>query len=290
MRIFADSNPAVAAAYIFIVAGIAMFCSNPVISAISLVGAVVLFVANNGGKSLSTHLFSLTLFAVMSLVNPLVSHNGATVLFVMNNNPVTLEALVYGICAALTVVAVLYWFRSFSQLMTSDKLLYLFGMMSPKLALTLSMALRYVPLFGTQIKKVNAAQKVLGLYKDDNIVDSFKGGIRIFSVMISWALENGIITADSMTARGYGSGRRSRFSLFRFKAEDVGLICTTALLAIVTLLGISGVSFEFYPCISVPEINLRTAFGYISYGLLNLLPVIIGVKEELKWKYLRSKI
>lgn len=290
MRIFAENNPIAATIYFVAVAGIAMFSANPVISAISLFGAVVMFIMNNGRKSLSTHFFSLLLFSVMALVNPLVSHNGATVLFVMNNNPVTLEALVYGICAALTVIAVLYWFRSFSQIMTEDKLLYLFGTLSPKLALTLSMALRYVSLFGTQIKKVQASQKALGLYKDDNIVDSFKGGMRVFSIMITWALENGIITADSMTARGYGIGKRSRFSLFRFKGEDLFLISSAIILTVLSVYGTSGANFEFYPHISVTEVDTRTIIGYASYGLLNLTPVIIGVKEELKWKYLRSKI
>ena len=137
MRTFADSNPVASAIYFFSVTGIAMFSANPVISAISLVGAITLYLMNNGRKSLSLHLFSAGLFAVMALVNPLVSHNGATVLFVMNNNPITLEALIYGVCAAVTVIAVLYWFRSFSDVMTADKLLYLFGALSPKLALTL---------------------------------------------------------------------------------------------------------------------------------------------------------
>ena len=290
MRIFADSNPIAATVYFIAVAGIAMFSANPVISAISLLGAVALFLMNNGRKNLSTHLFSLLLFVAMVLINPLISHNGATVLFVINNNPITLESLIYGVSAALTVIGTLYWFRSFSQLMTEDKLLYLFGALSPKLALTLSMALRYVSLFSTQIKKVQAIQKALGLYKDDNIVDSFKGGIRIFSIMITWALENGIVTADSMTARGYGIGKRSRFALFRFKSEDIFLICITIVCMLLSVYGIIGTAFEFYPYISVTEINLRVIVGYVSYGLLNLIPIIIGVKEELKWKYLRSKI
>lgn len=290
MRTFADSNPIAVALYFFAVTGIAMFASNPVISAFSLIGAIVLFIMNNGRKNLSTHIFSAALFAVMSLVNPLVSHNGATVLFVMNNNPVTLEAFIYGICSALTVVAVLYWFNSFSQIMTSDKLLYLFGALSPKLALTLSMALRYVPLFGNQIKKVQASQKALGLYKDDNIVDSFKGGVRIFSVMVTWALENGIVTADSMTARGYGICKRSRFSLFRFKAEDVLIICSVLLFSALAVYGISSAEFKFYPYIFFPKLTARLVVGYASYGAMILLPVIIGVKEELKWKYLKSKI
>jgi len=290
MRIFADSNPIAAALYFLAVSGIAMSSANPVISAISLLGAIILFLMNNGRKGVSTHIFSLFLFAVMSLVNPFVSHNGATVLFVINNNPITLEALIYGICSATTIIAVLYLFRSFTQIMTSDKLLYIFDTLSPKLALVLSMALRYVSLFGTQIKKVQASQKALGLYKDDNIVDSFKGGMRVFSIMITWALENGIVTADSMTARGYGIGKRSRFSLFCFKGEDVFLISAAIILTLLSVYGTIGTAFEFYPHILVTEVDTRAIIGYVAYGLLNLIPVIIGVKEELKWKYLRSKI
>lgn len=290
MRIFSDSNPIAAALYFLAVTGIAMFSSNPVISAISLVGAVALFILQSNGKKLSVYLFSVVIFAVTAFVNPFVSHNGATVLFVVNDSPITLEALIYGICNAVMIVAVLYWFRSFSLIMTADKLLYLFGALSPKLALTLSMALRFVPLFGTQIKKVHASQKALGLYKDDNIVDSFKVGMRIFSIMVTWALENGIVTADSMTARGYGTGKRSHFSLFRFRTEDIILLCSVLVLSAVTLYGIIGAKFSFYPYLSAPETGIKAVAGYVSYGLMILLPVIIGVKEELKWKYLKSKI
>lgn len=290
MRIFADSNPIAATTYFLAVTGIAMFSANPVISAISLIGSVLMFLMNNGRKNLSTHFFSLLLFAVMSLINPLISHNGATVLFVINNNPITFEALLYGICSAVMIIAVIYWFCSFTQIMTSDKLLYLFGAMSPKLALVLSMALRYVSLFSVQVKKVQASQKALGLYKDDNIMDSFKGGIRIFSVMITWALENGIITADSMTARGYGTGKRSRFVLFRFKSEDIMIIFSTIILLVLTIYGVNDTECRYYPYFSMPEAEAKSILGYISYCIMNLLPLAVGVKEELKWRYLRSKI
>ena len=95
----------------------------------------------------------------------------------------------------------------------------------------LSMTLRYIPLFRGQVRKTQQAQKALGLYKEDSIPDSIRGGIRIFSVMVSWALENGVITADSMTARGYGTKRRSHFSVFRFRREDALLLGTSLVLA-----------------------------------------------------------
>lgn len=290
MRTFADYNPIVVAIYFLMVVGIAMFCMNPIILFLSLCGALLLYFLRNGFTDSKMHLFSLALFLILALINPLVSHNGATVLFVMNHNPVTLEAFIYGIAAATMIVSVLYWFRIFSQIMTSDKLLYIFGACSPKLALILSMSLRYVPLLNKQAKKVEQTQQALGLYKEDNIVDYMKGKLRIFSVITTWALENGIITADSMAARGYGIGKRSRFSIFRMKMADVVVLVSSILLFVLSLLGIRQLEFVYYPTIKMSKMTAMGAVGCAAYSILILLPAIVEVKESLKWKYLRSKI
>jgi len=290
MRTFAEHNPIAVAIYFLSVTVIAMFSMDPTILTLSLLGSLLLFFSRNKFKHGKSHLYTLLLFIILTLVNPLVSHNGVTVLFVINNNPITLEALIYGAASAVMIVSVMYWFRSFSQIMTSDKLLYIFGALSPKLALIFSMALRYMPLFTAQSKKINGAQRVIGLYKDDNIVDSFRGGLRIFSVMISWALENGIVTADSMTARGYGIGKRSRFSLFTFRSGDIFLLTLSILFAIISAFGCGTVEFTYYPAITSSNITLYGVIGYISYAVLVLLPTFIEVKEAIKWKYLKSKI
>ncbi len=292
MRAFGDYNPVVLTIYFLCVAGIAMFSMHPVILALSLCGALLLFFVRNGHRHGKSHLYFLLLFLVTALLNPLVSHNGATVLFVMNHNPVTLEALLYGIAAAGGILAVLYWLRSFSQIMTRDKLLYVFGKLSPKLSLVLSMALRYVSLFGAQAKKVMQTQKALGLYKEDTVLDSMRGSIRVFSVMLTWALENGIITADSMAARGYGCGKRSQFALFRFRRADVLLLVLSLSLFGVTCtaLGCGALEFAFYPHISPLSASPLAIAGYAAYGLLTLLPVIIEAKEAIKWNLCLSDI
>lgn len=290
MHSFAEHNPIAVAVYFLCTAGIAMFCMHPVILALSLLGALICCLMLQGIHPFRPHLYALLLLIGMTLLNPLISHRGATILFVMNHNPVTLEALIYGAAAGSMVLATLYWFRSFSHIMTSDKLLYLFGALSPKLSLILSMTLRYVPLFGQQVRKVHQSQQSLGLYKEDNIADRFRGGMRIFSVMVTWALENGIITADSMTARGYGVGRRSRFTLFCWNAGDRMLLAASILLTLLTALGLHGHTAAYYPQFSLPPITLRIMIGLTSYGLLTLLPVIIQGKEALRWHCLTSRI
>ena len=290
MRRFADHNPAAVAVYFLATAGIAMFTLEPVMLVLSFVGAMASLGVTGQLRQWKMHLYTLLLFAGMALVNPLVSHHGVTVLFVLNHNPVTLEALLYGIAAGGMIITVMYWFRAFTAVMTSDKLLYIFGSLSPKLALMLSMALRYVPLFTRQVHTVSQSQKALGLYKEDNLIDRMRGGMRVFSVMVTWTLENGIITADSMTARGYGTGRRTRFSIFRWTRDDVLLLNATLLLAVVTLWGIAGHQFVFYPAVTSSPVTARTLCGFIAYGLLTWLPAIITGKEALKWHCLRSKI
>ncbi len=290
MRRFADHNPAAVAAYFLCAAGVAMFLMEPVILALSLMGALIALILAGEGRKWQLHLMTLLLFAGMTLVNPLLSHNGVTVLFVLNHNPVTLEALVYGAAAGGMIAAVMTWFRAFSALMTSDKLLYIFSALSPKLALMLSMALRYVPLFGRQARSIQQSQQALGLYREDSLVDRARGGLRVFSVMVTWTLENGIITADSMTARGYGTGRRSRFSLFRWTRADVVLLTLSLLLTALTLWGMAGRPFVYYPVLAAPSLDARMGLAYSSYGLLTLLPALITGKEALKWHCLRSRI
>ncbi len=290
MRTFENYNPRAVAVCFLAAAGISMFSMDPIILSLSLAGALAYFFARNGLREAGMHLWTSLLFLATALINPLTYHNGVTVLFVMNNNPITLEALLYGIAAGGMIVSILYWFRSFSQIMTSDKLLYLFGSLSPKISLILSMTLRYIPLFGKQAAQVKKSQTALGLYKEDNIVDRFRGGMRIFSVMVTWALENGIITADSMTARGYGIGRRSHFSIFTFRRDDVLLLIVSVLLSAIALAGISVRTVEYYPAFSATPMNMQAFIGYAAYGILAFLPTIIQIKEAVRWHFLHSKM
>ena len=190
------------------------------------------------------------------------------------------------------IVTVLYLFKIFSSIMTRDKLLYVFGKLSPKVALILSMGIRYISLFKERAKKIADSQKALGLYKDDNIFSKIKYDLRVFSILITWALENGIITANSMEARGYGKHRRTHYSLFKFRVADVMLLSVTLLCSAFTLtfIFLGKLDFVFYPAIKLAPLNLFSISAYISYGILSFLPTFNEIGEKLKWSYLQSKI
>ncbi len=285
-------NPIVIFIYFLSAALLAMFSMNPIFLLLSLMGALTLFFLRNRGKKGRFHLFSLGLFLVIALVNPLFQHNGVTVLFVMNGNPITWEACFYGITAGLMTVSVLYWFSLMTETMTSDQYLYIFGKCSPNMALLLSMALRFVPLFNRRMKRIRMTQKAIGLYRENTLMDKIRSEVRIFSIMVTWVLENGIHTADSMEARGYGIGKRTQFALYRFRKSDIiALILILGLLSICLLgLAFDLIDFVFYPTILMHEHSIFSVLIYISYGIFVFLPAITEAEEGIRWHCLRSKI
>src|SRR5699024_3975392 len=142
------------------------------------------------------------------------------ILFFYNDHPVTFEAIMYGIVIATKLIAFIFWSKAYSYMMTCDNFVYLFGKMILLFSLVLSLALKYIPLFMLQIKKVNATQRTLGLYTSDSMTDRILSGIRTFNSILTWSLENAIHQADAMKARGYGLKGRTNFSIFTFQKRD----------------------------------------------------------------------
>lgn len=114
----------------------------------------------------------------------------------------------------------------------------------------------------------------------------------MLSVLITWSLENAVDTAASMKARGYGVKGRTSFSLFRFRAEDGALLGAIAALCALVFLGFGGgrLDFHYYPYISPLTFDFTAWLGYAAALLLFFLPFAIEIKENLQWKYLRSRI
>ena len=287
MRGFDSLNPITALIYYLFAICIPMFTLDPVIALISISTSAlfdVLLQKRIGGK----YIFVFLLFLISSLINPIFNQNGVTVLLFINDTPITLEALVYGIFSSLTLVSVIVWFFTFSSVMTSEKIIYIFGRISPKTALVISMALRFVPLFLKNYKKTENALKCTGLYDTDSLFGTLKLKIRAFSALLTQSTEYGIITADSMEMRGYGKGKRTFFSLYKFGITDTVFSLGVIFFGILCLCTLNGV--QFYPTLFEKELLYSNVISYISYFILAVTPSILTVSEGIRWKYLLSKI
>lgn len=286
MNSFAKFHPVVLLLYFVAVFSISMFIQNPIYLSLSLLGSIGFLMTLKGIKHSLKRLSAFILMGlIIAFTNPLFSHNGATPLLFINGNAYTLEALVYGFVFALLIICVIFWFNVFSVIFDSEKILFLFGRISPKISLIFSMSLNFIPNFTRYFKEVLSVQKNIEKSK-------IKLYTSCFSAVITHSLEEALETADSMTARGYGTGKATCFSRFRFKSADTAMLIfvliTTALTYIAIILKTT--AFMYYPIIAVEPVTLSSAISYTSFGSLCFTPVIYEIKEDLIWKYSVSKI
>lgn len=290
---FSQMHPIVNFIFFAFVIGFSMFIMNPACLLISLVCALVNALYLNGKKAVRLSvLYLLPTIIIIAIVNPVFNHDGVTMLaYFPWDNPLTLESIIYGIATAVLLSSIVLWFSCFNEVMTSDKFIYLFGRIVPSLSLVLSMALRFVPRFIFQFNVIRNSQKCIGRdISDGKLLQRLKNAAKIISIMISWALENAIETADSMKSRGHGLKGRTAFSIYRFSKRDaavLSIIMTSGvILIIMSVLDVA--KFRYFPSVKGNVISAPAIIYYSLYFSLMIMPLAINVWEGIKWKRLRS--
>lgn len=270
-----------------------MFFIHPAFLVCAVILSAAYYLTIRGSRGIKIVLGMIPVWIALALINPLVNTRGSIVLFTyFNGRPYTLEALCYGIALGAMFVSVILWFMSYNSVMTSDKFIYLFGKTLPSASLILTMVLRLVPNYQKKIKQIAGARKGIGKGADsESKREKAEDGLTIVSALTSWAFEGGIITADSMRSRGYGTGKRTNFSIYKFETRDrLLLIIMLLLLAAVFLCGLKGGTTAAYtPDISLAS-NQWTVFGAIAYFIFLAIPTALNLLEALTWHILRSKI
>lgn len=290
---FASLHPAVLFLFFVFAAGFSMFLMHPVFLVISFICAFSYCVYLKGKKGIKSLGLFLPVVIFAAVINAAFNHEGITILVYVNDNPITLESLLYSLAAALMLLGVLLWFSCLNEVMTSDKLMCIFGKISPSIAILFSMTLRFVPRFSAQLKKINYAQKCIGRsYDTGGFFTKLRNGVKILSILITWALENAVETADSMKSRGWGLKGRTSFSGFRFDKRDA--LSLTAILILVSVI-FTGLlmgegRIDYYPAIVLSDFSYFGLAVYISYFLLMAFPLIFSLTEDFKWYRLKSKI
>ena len=292
---FSGYHPIVNFVYFALVLVFSMLFMHPVSLCISLVTALIYAIELNGRKAVRFSLACLLPMMLLAMIiNPAFSHEGVTILaYLPGGNPLTLESILYGVAAALMLACVITWFSCYSAVMTSDKFVYLFGRVIPALSLVLSMTLRFAPKFKAQLHVVSEAQRCVGRdVSEGGVLRRIKNAVTILSIMVTWALENAIETADSMKSRGYGLPGRTAFSIYHFDERDklalTWILCCGFFVAAGALAG--GLEWQYYPYVKGVPVNILTVCFQLVYLALCLTPVYLNRKEDRKWRHLKSVI
>lgn len=290
---FAAYHPLVNFIYFVFAIGITMFSMDPVFLAATLAASWAWSILLSGKKALKFNiLMTIPVILIMALINTLFTHNGATVLFYLNDSRITLEALLYGVAAAVMLSAAVIWFSCFNVIMTSDKLIYLFGKGAPVLGLTLSMVFRFIPLLKSRFAEISMGQRCMGRHEGQKLLPRIRQVVKEVSILISWSLEASIETADSMEARGYGLHGRTSFHLFRFTRRDGKLLTWICLFGAGAAAGciLGKTSIYYYPKVAWGDWDLLRVAVLVCYCVLLVTPMILDILGEKKWQQYRLEI
>ena len=280
--------------FIFFVAalGLTMFIQQPVYLLISMISGCAYLLYLQGKKGFLRQVgYLVPILVMMAIMNPMFNHEGVTILWYLpNDNPITMEAICFGLASAVMMGASIVWFNCCNTVFTSDKIIYLFGRVIPALSLMISMTLRFVPRFKNFLQSVLRTQQAM--HKPENTKEKLQQALAAFSATVSWAMEQSIVSADSMKSRGYGGLGRTAFSIYIFEKRDGITIALLALLsagaALPHILGLMG--WTYYPSLSGTLLGPVQILAYLCYGGMCNLPLMINLMEDRKWNALRSKI
>lgn len=276
--------------FLSVLAGTILF-PHPVFLGISYFCAFLYSVKRRGWKALVFNLCLLPFVVLFAFYYASYHHFGLTILgrnFIGNN--LTVESFVYGLFLGLKVVTICMWLGCMFTIFTADKVVYLFGTVSPTLSLFLSILLRMVPRCKVQWKKLSTARQAIGRGpRQGNLLRRMSNGIKLFSMTITWLLESMATISDSMRSRGHGLKGRTAFSIYRFDNRDRSFVIAIFACITITIMGhlLNQTTFYFDPILIMNPVTVLSYGFYAGYLCLCILPLVVEIFGE--WSFRRSR-
>ncbi len=285
---FENCHPALNLIYFTAVLWGTLAFDHPVFLLISYICAFVYSIKRNGIKALVFDIILIVFIIAFALYYSSYTHFGITVLDrnLIGNN-MTLESLVYGLVLGIRVAAVMMWFGCIFSVFTSDKVVYLFGRVSPKISLFLSVLLRMIPRIKTEAKRINTAQSCIGRgVGQGNILCRVRNILRIFSILITWTIDSLSTVSVSMRSRGSTLRGRKAFSIYRFDNRDRAYTVLTFFVLTLTLMGVllgqTGTVYD--PRMILPPYTAASNIFYTAYAFLCIMPLCLELWTEYCFK------
>lgn len=281
---FSKLHPVFHTVFFILVFVLMLSVNSPAFSIISLICGLLYGAKIRGKEILKTTLFMMLVIAIVGVFNMLFAHYGVTELFTINDTRFTLESLLYGFNQGVVFCSIMLWFGAFSRVMDSERVVYVLRF-APKLALIFSMVLGFIPRFTKKLEDIKDAQ--LGLNGGNPPKKRLHQALDNYSALVTYSLESSIITADSMSARGYDP-HKIRAGRYKYSAFDIFMIILIVTLGTVVIVekAIGNISFYFDPVIYNESTSI---LGTISYSLLLLLPLVVDLWEDMLWKLSNAK-
>ncbi len=284
---FDSYHPVINLIYFATAIACAVNFDHPVYLAIAFLSAFVYSVKLNGKRSVIFNLCLIPLIFAYAAWYSYYNHFGITNLR-MNfiGNQITLEAVTTGIVRGVKIASVIMIFTCIFTVVSADKVVYLFGRISPRLSLYLSILLRFVPRVKQRARRIELSRRGIGKgCFQGNPLQCLLHMCSFLSILITWTLEDFIDSASSMKCRGYSLRGRTAFSIYRFDNRDRGFVIVIFACLTVTFMAVAfnQTSIRYNPMIMMNRITGMSVVFYLAYAVLLLLPMGLQIVGEKKF-------
>jgi energy-coupling factor transport system permease protein len=259
------------------------YCIALAIAALTLsapvaLGAVVVAIAGAaafagvGREVRRAALWAVPLWAMVAIINALVSRDGLTVILRLGNLPVlgqtdvTLEAIVYGAVLGLRAVALVLCAALYTAAVDPDEVLRMFRRVSFHSALTATLATRMVPVLARDSRRLADAQRCRPGRPPSRA--------QLVRVATSGVLDRALDVAAALEVRGYGAARRPGRGVRRpYSRHDIAFLSSAVTIVAIAVGGrIAGlVPFSAYPLLHAPT-GIGAVTAAVGLVVCALLP------------------
>jgi energy-coupling factor transport system permease protein len=234
------------AACLFIV----LFTTNPAYKAMVLAAAIASLAAGAGLHRMRGLLTGVVIIAAFAtLLNFVSAHLGTTVLFKVPSalpgigGPYTLEALAAGLSGGLTVGAAIVAAAPFSLMLASHEVMDALPAALSRTGAAIAASLNLVPSVVASFVQVSEAQRLRGWRPRGP-----RSWAEVVVPVVLTSVEGSIQLAESMEARGFGSGPRTSLKSSPLLRSDWTLVVASAAAVIAfTAAHAGGWAADWYP-------------------------------------------
>jgi energy-coupling factor transport system permease protein len=249
---------------------IVLFTTNPAYKALVLAAALTALAAGAGIRRMNRTLKAVAIIAGIDVTLNFVSaHLGKTTLFALPGNipalggPYTLEALAFGTANGITVAAAILAAAALSLLTSPHDVMEALPKALSRTGTAIAASMNLVPAVANSFTQVSEAQRMRGWQPKGP-----RSWAEVVVPVVLTSVEGSIQLAESMEARGFGSGPRTSMDTRELTQNDWLLITASAVaVAMFTIAQFAGWATDWYPypSLTIPQLDIRPT---LACGLL----------------------
>jgi energy-coupling factor transport system permease protein len=242
----------------------ALIDRNPYLQALLLLVVINVFVPYRGARRLTSWKFGLALAVVPVLFSAALSRFGRHLLFTLPPIPIiggrwTLEAVAFGASTGLALLLTIAVFGVVQTTVRSADLVAILPRPLYRAGTTVALALAFAPKTVASFQSIREARRLRGQRA------GWRSAPELLLPLLLTALEHALQYGESLDARGFGSGRRSRYRPFRWTVPDL-LVVIASVTAIAAMAVFPAAPYNAYLNLapSVPSPNRLVAIALLA--------------------------